>query len=198
MFRGVRDGYQHNVIMLNLVLWRHNIPRNNPSVSRAECLGTILIIMEHPSKQVNLGRNCYWPHRSLFVCLSNNSCAIPFQEPIEHAEGGIRRNFNELATLLLSLQSLRPDGLAACSQSQISRVGHNFRDPAKIEHDIGNWAFPGSTAVGKSAEDISQGGQSNQLLSRRCKNGELIESSISHDFNRALAWEIRPDSCNRL
>lgn len=153
--------------------------------------------MEHPSKQVNLGRNRYWPH-SLFVCLGDDSCAIPFQEPIEHAERSIRRNPNELASLLLSLQSLRADGLAVCSQSQISRVGHNFRDPAKIEHDVGNWALPGSTAVGESAEDIAQGGQSNQLLSRRCKNGELIESSISHDFNRALAWEIRPDSCDRL
>ena len=148
-------------------------------------------MLEHPGKQVNLGRNRHRLQRALLGFLGDDSCAIPLKETIEHTEGSVHCDLDEFATFDLGLQSLR-------SKSKISRIRHNFRDLAKIEHDIGNWTLPGGTFMSESTEDITQGDKSRQLLSRRREYGELVESSVSHDFNRVFTREIGSDCCDWL
>lgn len=157
--------------------------------SRLHPLGTIFIMLEHPGKQVNFGRNRHRLQRALLGFLGDDSRAIPLKEPIEHAEGSVHCDFDELATFDLGLQSLR-------SKSQISRIRHNLGDLAEIEHDVGNWTLPSGAFMGESTEDVAQSDKSSQLLSRRCESRELVESSVSHDFNRIFTRDIGPDCCD--
>ena len=210
--------YQHNVIVyrigrhfkdtLLLLLMTTGYELNQPSRSikyvslnefvyfpckqvkmvavKSQPLGTVFITLEHPGKQINLGRNRHRLQRALLGFVGDDSCAIPFKEPIEHTERSFHCDFDEFATFDLGLQSLR-------SKPQISRIRHNLGDLAEIEHDVGNRTLPSSTFMGESTEDITQSYKSSQLLSRWCKNGELVEPSVSHDFNRIFTWDIGPD-----
>lgn len=93
-------------------------------------LRRILIVVEHPGEQIDLGRDRKGPHRSMLVPLSNNGGAVPFKEAVEDAQRSFHSNFHELAIFGLWPQDISSVLLVATElgfcQTEVPRVGDDL------------------------------------------------------------------------
>lgn len=108
-------------------------PNSNPSYHRQTVVKIIsshlsavgLAVVQHPSKQINLGHDSQRLQRTALVLLGDHSGTVPLEEAVQHAEGSLQGDLHELTT-----------GTGASRPAESAGIGDNLRDLGEVKHDL--------------------------------------------------------------
>lgn len=150
-----------------------------------------LVVMKHPSEQVNLGDNGHRLHCATRLPLGHNRRAVPLKKAVQNTEWGVHGDLDELTAF--GLVAWRSVG-----DSQIARISHYLGDLREVKHDIGHRALSIGATMCQATEDIAQRHKTHELPAGGRKDGQLVETPIAHNLDRRFTGEVGGHSGDRL